>query len=108
MQSTDVYSTDFQGRPALFVFVTVTFPDGVILTDRLFLSTLVRAINAPGIYDYAKGTANNVVRTFVNWSDALKHLMGQTMVVNDVRAHTLQTPLGEVRTSNIYDLDIVE
>lgn len=109
MQSTQVFSTNFQGQPVLFVLVTVTFPDGVTLTDRLFLSTLVRAINAPGIYDYAKGTANELVRSFVNWSDALKALMGKTMVVNDVRAHTLQVnSLGEVRTSNIYDLDIVE
>lgn len=109
MQSTRVFSIDFQGRPALFVLVTVTFPDGVTLTDRLFLSTLVRAINAPGIYDYAKGTANELVRSFVNWSDALKALMGKTMVVSDVRAHTLRAnSLGDVRTSNIFDLDIVQ
>lgn len=107
MQSTQVFSIDFQGQPALFVLVTVTFPDGVTLTDRLFLSTLVRAISAPGIYDYAKGTANEYVRTFVNWSDAIKALMGKTMIITDVRAHTLQVnSLGEVRTTTIYDLGL--
>jgi hypothetical protein len=102
------YATDFQGGKVLYVLVVVTFPDGVAITDRLFLSTLVRAINAPGIYDYAKGTANKLVRSFVNWSDALKALVDKTMVVSEVRVHTLHTPMGEARTTNIYDLDIVK
>lgn len=92
-------------RSAAFVPCEVTFPDGLVLIDRLFLGTLTKAVRGTDIdgkpvYDYANGTVNQQVRAASGWAYALDYLPNP-IKVSAVRTHAMASG----GRTTIIDLD---
>lgn len=92
-------------RSAAFVPCEVTFPDGLVRTDRLFLGTLTKAVRGTDtdgkpVYDYANGIVNQAVRASSGWARVLGFLPSP-MKVSAVRTHNMA---GGVRAT-VIDLD---
>lgn len=91
-----------------FLVVHVTFPDGHVQMDKLFLGTLTRSLRLPdGKVIAAHGTAVDYIRSFVNWADALNALRGKTIKVVDDVEYEIPVPCGDhFRKTHIYGFDI--
>lgn len=102
-----VQSTYGKGRLP-FLVVHVTFPDGHVQMDKLFLGTLTRYLRLPdGKVIAAHGTAVDYIRSFVNWADALNALRGTTIKVVDDVEYEIPTPCGDcLRKTHIYGFNI--
>lgn len=92
-----------------FIVVHVTFPDGHVQMDKLFLGTLTRSLRLPdGRIIAAHGTAVDYIRSFVNWADALNALRGKTIMVIEDAEYEIPVPYSDCfRKTHIYGFDLV-
>lgn len=93
-----------------FIPVQITFPDEMVIWDKLHLNTLTRVLKGfdhtgNHFYDYARGTVNDLVRTCSNWAEALTRIKGSHLRVKDIRTYEVQNPNTGVVPRSVYDLD---
>lgn len=94
-----------------FLPVQVKFPDGMLVCDKLFLASLTRCIqgveDGRRFYDYARGTANQLIRSCEGWRDVLDHIRGRQLKVTDIRTHNVRDAFsGFTRAKSVVDLDL--
>lgn len=94
-----------------FLPVQVKFPDGMLVCDKLFLASLTRCVqgveDGRRFYDYARGTANQLIRSCEGWRDVLDHIRCRQLKVTDIRTHNVRdTFSGFTRAKSVVDLDL--
>ena len=93
-----------------FLPVQVKFPDGMIVYDKLFLASLTRCVqgveDGRRFYDYARGTANQLIRDCESWRAVLDLIRGHRLKVTDIRTHNVHDNFrGFTLAKSVVDLD---
>lgn len=91
-----------------FIVVTVVFPDGEKVTDKLYLGTLTKTIYLADSHRavFANGTASQFVRQFTNWREAVIALAGKVIEVTAVDTYDAVLPGGMVRATRVCTFDL--
>lgn len=102
---------DEPARYQPFLPVQVKFPDGMLVCDKLFLASLTRCLQGVEdgcrFYDYARGTANQLIRNCKGWRDVLDHIRGLQLKVSDIRTHNVYDNFrGFTHAKSVVDLDL--
>lgn len=104
--------SDEMSRYAVFIPVQIEYPDGMVVTDKLFLGTLNKCLQGfdeanKRFYDYANGTANQLLRNCNSWQEFFSAVSGRSLRVAAVRTHNVRDHFNNFTlTKSVYDLDL--
>lgn len=93
-----------------YLVVGVDFPDGYHCFDKLFLSTITKAVRPAGTTHlvHTHGTFVDYVRSFIRWEDALPRIQDAVLIVTDVEEYEIVAPDGHTRRTRVYGFDFLK
>jgi hypothetical protein len=107
------FGDDGMPRHAMFIPVQVEYPDGMVVADKLFLATLNKCLQGVDetdkrFYDYANGTANQLLRNCNSWQEFFSAVSGKSLRVAAVRTHNVRDHFSNFTLpKSVYDLDLL-